>query len=141
MSVELLARPITLETNMSIFEQIYMGLLLGGALLTPILLNKWWVKHLEKLNDDWAARAEKINKEWGESTKRLLDDQREAMTRVFEGHKKVMGEIFDERERALTQVHEGWKESFKITIDQMEDRYFKFTKKVTDARSPRDQRS
>ena len=92
--------------------------------------NRSWAHYSRRLNADWATCCKKMNAEHGEQVRRIFDEW-----------KTMNKELREEHNEALDRLHEGWAQAVRTTLDQMEDRYFRYTKRVTELRDPPSERS
>lgn len=119
---------------MEIWEQVVNGVIIGIMASLTVGVHLWWWNTAKRLNEEWAEtckkqserwveHVQKIEKEWSESAKRINKDWREVSTKVLE-----------EQAEAREKLNESWQNAVLGTMDRLEDRYFKYTMKVTEAR-------
>lgn len=125
---------------MEISEQIAAGILNGivvaGAAVLVWLLNRSWAQRMREMNEDWENRCQKINVMWKDTCTEMIDEHKKQVGAMFDRWSQATEDMRKERNEALDRLHEGWERAVRATIDQMEDRYFKYTKRVIDLRDP-----
>lgn len=124
-----------------IVAAVLNGLVVAAALTLVWFVNRSWSDQIKKMNDEWAKRCDEVNDRWKATADTLLEDHREQSHRIFDTFRSMSEEMRNERNEAIDRLHEGWERAVRTTIDQMEDRYFKYTKRVIELRDPTSKRS
>jgi len=124
------------QVSEQIAAVILNGVIVAAAFVLVWGINRSWAERMKEMNQDWEQRCQKVNASWKDTCNEMLSEHRKQLEKVFDRWTETNVELREERNEALDRLHEGWERAVRTTIDQMEDRYFKYTKRVTDLRDP-----
>jgi len=126
---------------MEIWEQLVNAVIIGVMVALTLGVHFWWWRVSQKLSEDWSELCKNQNDRWVEHIQRIDNDWSEKMKKLNEDWRELSSKMLQEQAEARERLNEAWQDAVLSTMDRIEDRYFKYTMKVTDARRPPRERS
>lgn len=130
---------------MEIWEQLVNGVILGVMAAITVGVHFWWYRAVKEINEDWAETCKRQNKVWAEHVQKINDDWVKRIGEMNKQWRELTTDAmksFDEtsqknREATVAfyqTAQDNWRDGMIKALDTMEDRYLKYTMKVTQAR-------
>jgi len=130
---------------MEFWEQVVNGMILAAMAGVTIVVHLWWLRRARELNENWAETCKQQNKQWVEHIKKVDDDWAERFnhmntkwgeltTNVMESFNETSKKNQEATVAFYQTAQDNWRDGMVKALDTMEDRYLKYTMKITQAR-------